>query len=240
MATVEKLTNQAWGTYFEVKNKDGVILELHPFGARALSLVLPVDDGKRDILVGCKNLADYKENSYYNATIGPVAGRIAAARFELEGVEYNTEANQKGNTLHGGFEGFDQRVWQAEPFVAENLAGVVFKLIDPDGNHGFPGNVSAKVTYTLSDDNQYSFTFEATTDKPTLFNPTNHGYYNLTGTPSNAIDEHTLQINANFVAQTNDDVTTTGDKVAVTGTKFDFVSGRKIGPTLLDLSLIHI
>ncbi|OJG13821.1 hypothetical protein RU96_GL001748 [Enterococcus canintestini] len=234
MATVEKLTNQAWGTYFEVKNKDGVILELHPFGARALSLVLPVDDGKRDILVGCKNLADYKENSYYNATIGPVAGRIAAARFELEGVEYNTEANQKGNTLHGGFEGFDQRVWQAEPFVAENLAGVVFKLIDPDGNHGFPGNVSAKVTYTLSDDNQYSFTFEATTDKPTLFNPTNHGYYNLTGTPSNAIDEHTLQINANFVAQTNDDVTTTGDKVAVTGTKFDFVSGRKIGPTLLD------
>ncbi|OJG37736.1 hypothetical protein RV01_GL001132 [Enterococcus dispar] len=234
MATVEKLTSQAWDTYYEVKNENGVILGLHPFGARAISLALPVDEGMRDILVGCKNLVDYKENSYYNAAIGPVAGRIAGAHFELEGSHYKTEANQKGNTLHGGFEGFDRREWSAEPFTTEKKAGVVFTLKDPDGYHGFPGNLVAKVTYTLSDDNHYSFQFEATTDKPTLFNPTNHGYYNLTGTPSNAIDEHILQINANFVAETNDDVTTTGNKVAVAGTKFDFVRGTKIGATLLD------
>ncbi|BCA86157.1 aldose 1-epimerase [Enterococcus saigonensis] len=234
MATVEKLESKELGTYYEVKNENGVVLGLHPFGARSISLVVPVDDTLRDVLVGCKTIADYKENSYYNAAIGPVAGRIAGARFELEGTIYETEANQKGNTLHGGFEGFDLRDWQAQTFSLGNKAGVVFTLEDEDGNHGFPGNVVAKVTYTLSDDNQYSFKFEATTDKATLFNPTNHGYYNLTGTPSEAIDEHLLQINAKFVAKTNNDVTTTGEKVAVAGTKFDFISENKIGETLLD------
>ncbi|WP_303754697.1 aldose epimerase family protein [Enterococcus sp. S86.2] len=234
MATVTKLDSKAFGTYYEVKNENGVVLGLHPFGARAISLALPVDGTLRDVLVGCKTITDYKENSYYNATIGPVAGRIAGAQFELDETIYKTEANQKGNTLHGGFVGFDARNWEAQTFTKDNEAGVIFTLNDPDGNHGFPGNLAAKAIYTLTDDNQYSFKFEATTDKKTLFNPTNHGYYNLTGSPSESIDTHNLQINAHFVAKTNDDVTTTGEKVAVAGTKFDFVTGAKIGETLLD------
>lgn len=234
MATVKQMHNDAFGEYYLVENKNGVKLTLSPYGARSLELILPAADGERDILVGPKTIAGYKENSYYNATIGPVAGRIAGAKFELNGVTYETEDSQAGNTLHGGLTGYDKQMFTGQPFEAGNKAGVVFTFTDPDGAHGFPGNVQVKVTYTLTDNNEYSFAFHAETDQATLFNPTNHGYYNLTGSPANKIDDHTLEVRASKVGETNDDVTTTGNTVDVEGTKFDFLGGVKIKDTRLD------
>lgn len=234
MATVKQTANETYGNYFLVENKNGVKLALSPFGARALELILPVAGEERDILVGPKDLKGYQENPYFNATIGPVAGRIAGAEFELNGITYTTEDSQAGNTLHGGLAGYDKQTFAAEVFEEEKAAGVVFTFNDPDGAHGFPGNVHVKVTYRLTDNNEYQFKFEGETDQPTLFNPTNHGYYNLTGSPRNGIDQHTLEVRASKVAETNDDVTTTGNTVAVAGTKFDFIGGKKIGATLLD------
>ena len=104
MATVKQLHNERYGDYFEVTNKNGVTLLLSPFGARALELVLPLAEGPRNVLVGFDTIEGHK-GKYFNASIGPVAGRIAKAQFELEGKVYQTEANQKGNTLHGGLHG---------------------------------------------------------------------------------------------------------------------------------------
>lgn len=234
MATVRALHNDAYQDYYLVENKNGIKLALSPFGARALDLIVPVEGKEIDILVGPKDLAGYQENPYYNATIGPIAGRVAGASFQLNGETYHTEDSQSGNTLHGGLAGYDKQTFDATPFQEEGEAGVVFTFTDPDGAHGFPGNVKVKATYRLTDENDYRFTFEAETDKPTIFNPTNHGYYNLTGSPENTIDEHTLQIRASKVGETNEDVTTTGKLLAVADTKFDFLAGRKIGDTLLD------
>ncbi len=234
MATVKAVHNEAYQDHYLVENKNGVKLALSPFGARALDLIVPVDGKEVDLMVGPKDLAGYRENPYFNATIGPIAGRVAGASFELAGETYHTEDSQSGNTLHGGLTGYDKQNFDATPFQEEGKAGVEFTFTDPDGAHGFPGNVKVKATYSLTDNNEFQFKFEAETDKPTIFNPTNHGYYNLTGTPENTIDEHTLKIRASKVGETNDDVTTTGKLLEVAETKFDFLAGRKIGTTLLD------
>lgn len=233
MATVKQLHNERYGDYFEVTNKNGVTLLLSPFGARALELVLPLAEGPRNVLVGFDTIEGHK-GKYFNASIGPVAGRIAKAQFELEGKVYQTEANQKGNTLHGGFHGFDLETWTGTPFEKEGASGVVFTLERNDGDYGFPGNLKVEAIYTLTDEDEYKFGFTATTDQATLFNPTNHGYYNLTGSPSNPIDEHRLEVHASKVAETRDDVTTTGEFLPVSGTKFDFFTEKTIGDTMLD------
>lgn len=233
MATVKQMHNEQYGDFFEVKNKKGVTLLLSPFGARGLELNLPLAEGSRNVLVGFDTIEAHK-NAYYNASIGPVAGRIAKAVFELNGKTYQTEANQKGNTLHGGFLGFDKRNWSAETFEEGEKAGVIFTLESKDGDAGFPGNLKVEAIYTLTDNDEYKFGFKATTDQATLFNPTNHGYYNLTGSPENSIDEHILEVHASQVAETRDDVTTTGQILPVAGTKFDFFSPKAIGDTMLD------
>lgn len=234
MVNVQKLENENYGTYYLIENKNNVRLAVSPQGARALDWIIPVDGEDRDLLVGFKTIAEHKKARYYAATIGPVAGRITGASYNIDGTEYQTQDNDGGNTLHGGFEGYDTKDWSAEVFEEGDKAGVIFTLEHPDGENGFPGNVVSKVKYSLDDDNNYQIEYTATTDKPTLYNPTNHGYYNLTGSPVNSINEHTLKVGAKQVAETNPDVTTTGNKVDVAGTKFDFVEGRKIGDTYLD------
>lgn len=233
MATVKQMHNDQYGDFFEVKNKKGVTLLVSPFGARGLELNLPLADGPRNVLVGFDTIEAHKDG-YYNASIGPVAGRIANAAFELNGKTYQTEANQNGNTLHGGFLGFDKRNWHAETFEEGDRAGVVFTLESEDGDAGFPGNLKVEAIYTLTDRDEYKFGFKATTDQATLFNPTNHGYYNLTGSPENPIDDHILEVHASKVAETRDDVTTTGRLLPVAGTKFDFFTPKTIGDTMLD------
>lgn len=233
MPSVQQRETEKMGTVYEVENDSGVKLVTSPEGARLLDWIVPIDGG-RDLVVGYDTIAGHQKARYYGATIGPVAGRIAGTRFTIDGKEYQTEDNDNGNTLHGGFKGLDTDTWKAETFETETAAGVIYRTERKDGDSGFPGNVSYTVTYTLENDDSFTITYDATTDQPTLYNPTNHGYFNLTGDTRNPIDDHMVQINAEYVAETNPDVTTTGKKQPVADTKFDFRVARKMGTTLLD------
>jgi aldose 1-epimerase len=233
MPNVQRLETDKMGIVYEIKNDSGVKLVTSPEGARLLDWVVPVDGG-RDLVVGYDTIKGHQEARYYGATIGPVAGRIAGTHFTIDGKEYQTEDNDGGNTLHGGSKGLDTDTWAAETFETATAAGVIYRTHREDGAGGFPGNVDYTVTYTLENDDSFTITYDAQTDQPTLFNPTNHGYFNLTGDTRNPIDDHLVQINAEYVAETNPDVTTTGRKHAVADTKFDFREARKVGTTLLD------
>ena len=233
MPNVKQITSEKMGTIYELSNDSGTIVRLSPEGARLLDWVVPVEEG-RDIVVGFDTIEGHRQARYYGATIGPVAGRIAGTRFEIDGQEYQTEDNDGGNTLHGGSKGLDTDIWIAATFEEADNVGVIFTTTRQDGDGGFPGNVRYQVTYTLTNDNELLLAYDANTDKATLFNPTNHGYFNLTGDTQQPIDDHLVQINAEHVAETNDDVTTTGEKTPVAGTKFDFRQERPMGTTMLD------
>lgn len=234
--TVEERENI--GTIYRMKNKNGVELATIAHGARLYEWLVPVDGENRDLVVGYESLADHQRTRYFGATIGPIAGRIAGAEFEIEGKKYQTEANEKGNTLHSGSHSFDTKEWAATPFQTEKEAGVEFSLESFDGESGFPGHVKVKVTYALNEANAFRITYDATTDQATILNLTNHGYFNLTGAASEPVNNHYLTIDANFIAEINEDTTTTGEKISVTGTSFDFTQEKQIGETSLDTPFI--
>lgn len=234
MLSIVQAEDKHFETIYRLTNDNGLEVVVSPFGARLLSIHVPLEEGSRDIVASPADLAGQKAARYFGATIGPVAGRISQSYFEIDGEKFVTETNNNEHTLHSGSNGFDTRIWLAETYEKAGESGVIFKFTHEDGEDGFPGKVEASVTYSLDDNDNLKITYDATTDKPTLYNPTNHGYYNLTGSEANPIDEHFLQVNAKEVATTNPDVTTTGEKTAVEGTKFDFRTAKVIGQTQLD------
>lgn len=229
---IEKETEKM-GLVYEIKNDNGVHLVTSPQGARLISFLVPVD-GQRELIVGYDSIENHRKKRYYGATIGPVAGRISKAAFTIDHQTYQTESNEKGNTLHGGYHGLDTETWAVEIFQTEQEAGVIYRTNRKDGDYGFPADVAYQVAYTLRNDNSFTISYDAVADKATLFNPTNHSYFNLTGDPKIAIDTHLLEVHAQNIAETNEDVTTTGEAAAVANTAFDFRTARPIGDTLLD------
>lgn len=179
-------------------NKQGMTITLSNYGATWLSCLLPVAGKKRELLLGCCSLADYKQQSaYLGATIGRYANRIASATFNIAGKSYLLTANQGKNQLHGGMAGFDKQLWTIQKQSANQ---VTFALTSADGEEGFPGTLTVQVTYTLTDDNQVKIDFIANTDKTTPVNLTNHAYFNLDGVNEENQDARlqTLQINADY------------------------------------------
>ncbi len=163
------------------------------------------------------------------ATIGRYANRIAGGRFVLEGHEYQLAKNDGPNHLHGGIRGFDKVIWQAEPFSQPSGIGVRFSYLSPDGEEGYPGNLSCRVTYLLTNDCQLEISYQATTDRPTHLNLTNHSYFNLSaGARSNILD-HELQIVASAFTPVNETLIPTGEIKPVAGTPFDFRQPVRIG-----------
>lgn len=174
------------------------------------------------------SIEDYKKETYYGATIGRVAGRIKNGGFLLNESLYKTSVNQSGNTLHGGAPGFDEKFWDYEVKEMDHSASIIFSTISPDGENGFPGNLQVSVTYTLDNLNIWTVSYQAKSDKDTVFNPTNHVYFNLTGHPSKPIDEHSLQILSEEFAPVSVDTTVTGEKRSVFGTPYDFRMQKKV------------
>lgn len=211
-----------------IENDNGVRLEVSNFGARIVSLYVPTDSGPKNIVLGFDSLEDYKMETHYGATIGRVAGRIKNGEFSLGETLYKTSVNQSGNTLHGGKPGFDEKTWRYEVEETDQSASITFSTNSPDGENGFPGNLEVSVTYTLDNLNVWSVSYQAKSDKNTIFNPTNHVYFNLTGHPSISIEEHSLQISSEEFAPVNADTTVIGEKRSVNGTVFDFRSSKKI------------
>ena len=209
-------------------NKNGMSVSIMDYGATVVKIVVPDRDGKLgDVVLGFDHFTPYlSQTAYLGATIGRYANRIAHGRFTLNHVTYQLPINKAPHSLHGGTRGFDKRVWKEEA-VDSDVPAIRFSLLSPDGDQGFPGNLFVAVTYTLNDDNQLRISYEATTDKPTGINLTNHTYFNLAG--EGTVFEHLLTLHADKFMPVDADQLVTGEIKDVTGTPWDFRTPTPMG-----------
>ena len=196
------------------------------YGARLASLIVPDRHGEpANVVLGYQTLAEYLEDKTYSgASIGRVGNRLAKGKFAIDGVEYSVPLNNGPNSLHGGPDGFDRRVWNARPI--EN--GVEMTLISPDGDQGFPGELTEVVRYTL-EDNELFMEYSATTTKATVVNLTNHAYFNLAGESSGTILDHDIMLPTDTYTPIDATLIPTGELAKVEGTQFDFRKATRIG-----------
>ena len=211
--------------------KGNLHVALTNYGGRIVGLWTPDKNGQLiDVVLGRSSIESYLKGPelYLGATIGRVGNRIAKGKFKVEGKEYSVEPNNSGNALHGGENGFHDRVWDANQ---TNAYTVELHYTSPDGEEGFPGELETKVTYSLVDDHTLKMEYEATTDKTTVVNLTNHAYFNLNGEGSGSIIDHELQIYAETYNPVNGEggLIPTGELRKVAGTPFDFNSPHVIG-----------
>lgn len=215
-----------------LKNSNGMSASFMDIGATWLSCSIPVNEEDREVLLRSPNMAEHMEQSaYFGAIVGRFANRIAKGQFELEGKRYQLGVNNGENSLHGGVEGFDKKRWS---IVEQSAQKVVFTLHTKDGEQGYPGNLAVKVTYSLTDDNQVSISYEATTDKTCPVNLTNHAYFNLAGEASGSKSlDHVLQLSSGHYLPTDQGLIPTGEIKAVKDTSFDFSQAKLIGRDFL-------
>ncbi len=202
------------------------------FGANIVSLFVPDDKGEtKDIVHGFDKVEDYFENPcFFGACIGRSANRIANAKFSIDGTEYKLAVNDNGNNLHSDYEnGFHKKLWDAKIIDDENRLELTYS--SPDMENGFPGNMDVKVSYSLTDSNELKIEYEGLSDKKTVFNPTNHTYFNLAGhdASSDKIYDTVLCLHASRYTPVVNGAIPTGELAPVSGTVFDFTEGRKIG-----------
>lgn len=208
---------------FTLTNSNNVSVSLITYGAIITKILMPDKNGEiENITANFKTLEEMVENRpFHGAIIGRVSGRIQNGVYEDENNKFQLDQNEGLNNLHGGFTGLDTKIWEAQTFEDEQQASVVLKAISPDGEAGFPGNLTVTVTYTLTEQNDFSIQYQAETDKRTLFNPTNHVYFNLNGTLNETIHNHEIQVDSDHFAVLADDNIPTGELKAVNGTPFD-------------------
>jgi aldose 1-epimerase len=219
---------------FILKNKVGAEAKLISFGATLVSLKMPDKNNKlADIVTGYDDLAGYMNDAcYFGCTVGRFANRISKAKFKLNGNEYKLIANVGKNHLHGGIKGFNRAPWHGSEFEDSEGCGVVFKYLSPDCEEGYPGNLDVTVTYTLTDDNELKISYEATTDKKTIINLTNHSYFNLAGHDKGSILAHRIKLNADAITVVDGDFIPTGQLKDVKNTVFDLTTLKQIGENI--------
>ncbi len=216
---------------FTFVNTAGIEVRAIDYGGIILSLRIPDRDGVLgDVVLGYDSLGGYLgETPYFGAIIGRYGNRIAGGQFALDGVRYALATNNGPNHLHGGMMGFDKVLWAAEPFETADGVGIVFTYASADGEEGYPGTLTARVTYTLTDRNELIFHYHATTDKATPVNLTQHTYFNLAGDGSGDILGHELTVHASHYTPVDATLIPTGVIAPVAGTPFDFTSATTIG-----------
>ncbi len=218
-------------------NDNGMHVRLLSLGATIQSLAVPDADGElADVVLGYDSAQEYLDKGgYHGATVGRYANRIGKAAFTLDGKRYPLEANNGPNHLHGGVVGFDKRHWTIESVESGSPASVVLRLESPDGDSGYPGKLTVRARYALSDDNSLRIDYTATTDKPTIVNITNHAYFNLAGADSgHGILDHVLEIPSRRYTPVDETLIPTGELRDVAGTAFDFREPRRIGDAVRD------
>lgn len=241
-ATSASVTEAPFGTtphgeaarVYTLRNTRGMEMRVTNYGAIILSLTAPDRNGRfADVVLGFDLLGGYtspaylKSGPYFGALIGRYGNRIANGRFTLDGETYTLAKNNGPNSLHGGLQGFDKQLWNAEPFENSDGAGVVLRRTSPNGEEGYPGALSAQVTYTLTNADELVIDYQATTDNATPVNLTQHSYFNLGG--GGDILGHQVMINADRFTPVDSTLIPTGQLPSVSGTPFDFRNATTIG-----------
>lgn len=247
--TVGITKQKAWGSArdgsdvdaYTLTNANGVKVKLITYGAAITELWVPDAKGKlADVTLGFDDMKGYlsEHNPYFGCIVGRYANRIANAKFTLDGKEYELAANNKPHSLHGGKKGFDKQVWEVEKQATSakadaaskrGFAEITFKYTSADGEEGYPGELKTLVTYTLTNTNELRISYEATTDKKTIVNLTNHAYFNLAGHDSGGVLGHEVTIYAKRYTPADETLIPTGKIEPVAETPFDFTAPHKIG-----------
>jgi aldose 1-epimerase len=216
---------------FTLTNVNGIEVRVMTYGATLVSLRTPDRDGNfKNIVLGFDSLEPYLAGvPYFGATIGRYANRIANGRFTLDGKNYQLAQNNAPNSLHGGIRGFDKRIWQAQALESPTGSSLRLSYRSAAGEEGYPGELTAHVTYRLNDDNSLAIDYAATTSAPTPINLANHAYFNLTGDPQQSILGHVLTIHGDRFAPVNATLIPLGELRPVAGTPFDFREPQVIG-----------
>ena len=215
---------------YTLTNSKGLRVKIMTYGATIISVEAPDRKGKAEnVTLSLDKLDEYlKGHPFFGSTVGRYANRIAKGKFTLDGKQYTLATNNNENHLHGGIKGFDKYVWDAKPVETADSVGVVFTHESPDGDEGYPGKLNAKVTYSLTNDNELKMEYEATTDKPTIVNLTNHTYWNLTGATDDVLG-HELMLNADRYLPVDKGLIPLGELRTVKGTPMDFTKPMAIG-----------
>lgn len=221
---------------YQWRNAHGIELQVTNYGGIIVSLRTPDQLGHLDdIVLGFDSLSGYlsdayqQVNPYFGALIGRYGNRIHHGQFTLNGEVYTLVTNDGAHHLHGGCQGFDQVLWQAQPFRHEGASGLVLRYTSPDGEEGYPGNLEVEVTYTLTDQNTLIVDYRAETDQATPVNLTQHSYFNLEGEGRGTILDHHLMLNAAQFTPVNESLIPTGERCPVKGSAFDFTQPTPIG-----------
>ena len=231
--------NHSQTNLYTLKNKSGMEVCITNFGGRIVSIMVPDKDGKmQDVVLGFDNIDDYiRIPSDFGASIGRYANRIAQGRFVLDNDTIQLPQNNFGHCLHGGPQG-----WQYQVYDANLIDNTTLELtrLSPDGDENFPGNVTAKVTFKLSDDNALDIKYSATTDKKTIINMTNHSYFNLSGDPSQPATDHILYVNADNYTPVDSTFMTTGEIIPVKDTPMDFITPKAISQDITKYDFVQL
>ncbi|MBO4611554.1 MAG: galactose mutarotase [Bacteroidaceae bacterium] len=227
---------------YTLRNNNGMEVCITNFGGRVVSIMVPDKNGEmKDVVLAFDNVQTFadKENhpSDFGAAIGRYANRIAQGKITVDGKEIQLPQNNFGHCLHGGPDGWQYKVYEVEAATESCLQ---LKLVSPDGDNNFPGEVTATVVYSLTDDNALEICYEATTNAPTVINMTNHSYFNLNGNPEEAITNHDLYVNADTYTPVDATFMTTGEIAPVEGTPMDFRTAHSVGQDIKNFEFEQI
>ena len=237
------ITKVPWGTVggqpvdlYTLTNTKGMTVKITNYGGIIQSIDVPDRRGRRaNVALGFDNLDDYVTSSpYFGCITGRYANRIANGQFTLDGVDYQLAQNNGVNHLHGGNVGFDKRVWGARTVKRRDSVALVLTYTSPAGEENYPGTLTTKVTYTLTDRNEIRMDYHATTDAATIVNLTNHTYFNLAGEGSGTIEDHVLELEARRYTPVDTTLIPTGEIAPVARTPFDFTRPTAIGERIRD------
>ena len=235
-----RLAKSSYGSFegknvelYTLTNSVGTVVKVATYGATVTELHVPDRDGRvADVVLGFDSLDGYlKGTAFFGATVGRVANRIKNAKFKLAGKSYELAANEGAHQLHGGPKGFDKQLWTAEPLDSPEGPSLRLTYVSPDGDQGYPGTLTARTVYTLTDKNELRVDMEATADTTTLVNLAHHSYWNLGGHNSGSIADHELELYASSYTP-GDPIIPSGVVKPVKGTPFDFLKPKPIGRDL--------
>jgi aldose 1-epimerase len=221
---------------FMLTNENGMKVAILSFGAVVQEVWAPDREGTlANVVLGFRDLDAYvARNPHFGSVLGRFANRLRGASFTLDGTTHRITANRAPHSAHGGARPFDRYVWTATVDETNGVPGVTLTHVSPDGDEGYPGELTAHVTYSLTSANELVLTYRAMTTKPTVINLTNHSYFNLAGEGSGTIEDHVLQLDATRFVPTDIEQLPTGEIAPVTGTALDFTAPRRIGDALRD------